>query len=68
MQLDSQRLFFEEKMNSYEEKSNLELSQANEKLKECMNDNIVLKENLSQINKEKTNLEKKHSVVRLYGA
>lgn len=61
MQLDSQRLFFEERLNKMEDKSRSEIDETEFKLKEHISANSSLKENLAVLNKEKNTLEKKHS-------
>ncbi len=63
MQLESQRLFFEDRLNKLEEKSNLKLVDAQAKYEETEKENSKLKENFQQLTKEKTNLEKKYNTV-----
>ena len=63
MQLDSQRLFFEERLNKMEDKANFQLEETEMKLVENMNESVKLKENLNQLTKEKTNLDKKYTAV-----
>lgn len=63
MQLDSQRLFFEERLNKMEEKANFQLEETELKLMDYMDDNLKLKTNLQQITKEKTNLDKKYATL-----
>ena len=68
MQLDSQRLFFEERLNKMEEKANFQLEETELKLMDYMDDNLKLKTNLQQITKEKTNLDKKYATVIKYAS
>lgn len=63
MQLDSQRLFFEERLHKMEEKANFQLEETELKLMDYMDDNLKLKTNLQQVIKEKTNLDKKFTTV-----
>lgn len=63
MQLDSQRLFFEERLNKMEDKANFQLEETEMKLVENMNESVKLKENLNQLTKEKNNLDKKYTAI-----
>lgn len=65
MQLDSQRLFFEDKLNKMEEKAQFQLDEIEIKWTENSNENDKLKENLQQTVKEKNNLDKKFSTVKI---
>ena len=63
MQLDSQRLFFEERLNKMEEKANFQLEETELKLMDYMDENLKLKTNLQQVIKEKTSQDKKYTSV-----
>ena len=66
MQLDSQRLFFEERLKKMEEKANFQLEETEIKLMDYMDDNLKLKTNLQQMIKEKITLEKKYTTVSFF--
>jgi len=63
MQLDSQRQFFEERLNKGEEKAKLHLEEVEQKWSELSAENCKLKESLQQVTKDKTNLDKKYTNV-----
>ena len=63
MQLESQRLFFEDRLGKLEDKAKLQLDEAEAKNEDCLKENAKLKENIQNLNKEKLNLEKKCATV-----
>ena len=66
MQLESQRLFFEDRLGKLEDKAKLQLDEAEAKNEDCLKENAKLKENIQNLNKEKLNLEKKCATVSVW--